>query len=242
MEHHMFRLYHAVIFALLLVTPAAGAIVIESKSTGTTSNGTSVTVTKPSGLADNDVLLAFVSKDDDVDMTPPGSWIEITNAGTLAGNDMRLAVYYKVIPDAASEGFSYIWSGDRELWRVLILRLSGVDNDTPLDVAASHENYENDTSPLSTEVTTATDGALVFAVAYTDTFSNGITGPSGTTLVNSYDDANTLEIRHFTQATAGDTGDKEWTGVTSSAESHVVLVAIRPFVESGGGGRTRRVF
>jgi len=242
MGDHMCRIYHALILALALASPALGAIVIETTSTNFESNSTSIEVDRPAFVEAEDVLLAFIGKDDDPAITPPSGWTEITSVGTTTGNDMRLAVYYKVIPTTSGEPFSYTWSGDREAWRVLIIRLSGVDNDTPLDVAASHDTYANDASPLSTEVTTVTDNALVFAVIYTDTFSLTMAGPGGTTLVDTFDDANTLEIRRFTQATAGDTGDKEWTGVQSAAESHVVQAAIRPVVEGGGGGRTRRRF
>src|SRR5690349_15475831 len=86
------------------------ALAFRSKSTA--ANGaapTSLNVTKPSGVVDGDLLIAFVTiAGDQTISSVPSGWTTVgsTTTGTATG-DCTQAVYAKI---AASEGSSYTWS------------------------------------------------------------------------------------------------------------------------------------
>jgi hypothetical protein len=209
------------------------AISLIDATTATVANDTSITIAKPTGVANGDILVVFLFKDDDPAVSDPsGSWVVVDANGTTTGNDIGSHIAYKIITDAGSEGSDYTWTGDREAWVGWLLCLRGVDNDTPEDVANSYNFNENDTSPLSSGVTTVTDGAECFVFCGTDLQSNSLTVPSGTTDVESSTPVEATGISsglaYFTQASYGATGDKEWTNVASGAESHTYMVAFRP--------------
>lgn len=73
--------------------------------TTTTTNGTTVTITKPTGTINNDTMVAVLSGYNPVTLTAPSGWLLIANTNDAAG--LYSWVYQK---KAASEGASYVWT------------------------------------------------------------------------------------------------------------------------------------
>lgn len=104
--------------------------------------GSTDTVSKPSGVADGDLLLAFLSMENshlDVPPTPPAGWTVLYNP-TFATDSMWVQVAYKV---AASEGSSYTWthggSADFDIFMVAY-RGTGLS----IDVSAKADKLSDD--------------------------------------------------------------------------------------------------
>lgn len=71
-------------------------------------DATSVTVTKPTGTADGDLMIAIISGYDAVSMTGvPSGWSVLGLSPTTSGTNLENRFYYKV---ASGEGANYTWT------------------------------------------------------------------------------------------------------------------------------------
>jgi hypothetical protein len=190
-------------------------------------NVTTLTVTKPAGVIDGDIMVAAIGIDGGSGVsitTPPAGWTlaRRTDNGTAIG----LAVYYKV---AASEGASYDWV---------------------FDTKAKHSGgicayYDNDAAPFDQENGQATASSTDHAApTITPTVSN-------TMLVASYvigalqtwtaDAAMTERVDESSASTGLMMSDELWvsgatgtrTGVASGAAVGVThMLSLKPLVST----------
>ena len=136
-------------------------------------NVTSFEMTKPTGVASGDLMIAIIAKDDDDAITGvPEGWndLQLTAAGTAA----RFNAYYKVA--GGSEPSSYTWTGDSERYFGVILRLVGIR--TPeIDISAIVEG--NDLTPIAPSVDTVWPNALIIQAFGADDDDVPYTTPAG---------------------------------------------------------------
>jgi hypothetical protein len=131
----------------------------------TTAN--SVTINKPTGTVDGDVMLAVflhATGTSDVSLTAPAGWTMIGSAGV--NGDLNGKAWYKV---AASEGANYTFTSTTSNDGVIMIAsYSGVDNTTPINTSA--QNYPSATSATcSIAVTTTTANCMLVMFAIADT-------------------------------------------------------------------------
>ena len=89
--------------------------------------GTSITIPIPTGWSAGDLLIAYVTKDDDNNTTPPVGWTELHDIpGSTA---MNLWVGWRIAVLGDTE---WTWSGDSEDYYGVILRYTGHDPDYPI--------------------------------------------------------------------------------------------------------------
>lgn len=127
---------------------------------GNAASGTSLTVNKPTGTVNNDVMVAFIYCSPpaaEPAITPPTGW---TLLGTCGDTDGVLHVYYRV---AASEGASYVWSWASSTgpfcgW---ISSYSGADTGNPVDVQSVAAAAAGASHTTSTIITSAADRCVV---------------------------------------------------------------------------------
>lgn len=148
------------------------APVWESADTKTaTGNSASLTVDKPSNLADNDVVVLGVEQRDrgsDPALAPPSGFTE--EYEIRYANNVDVAMAYKVITDAASEPASYTYtSGEEENWTAAAGRVSGADTTDPTDVSGTDTGDSSD--PVAPSITTTIADTLLLAQAGTDSQS-----------------------------------------------------------------------
>jgi len=207
------------------------AIVLES-SAKATANASSVTVSKPTGTAEGDLLVAFLgirASKSSANITLPSGFTEASIEG---GQNPTLQVSYKVA--GASEGADYTFTLNSSANHgVILARFSGVNTSSPSDATATTGTAgypPGSTSPTLSAITTSTDGAFVLA-AYVLNLSGStytITAPSGMTEIDASEDGTVnLEASYVSQATAGSSGDKTAT-VESAAGWAGILWAIEP--------------
>jgi hypothetical protein len=203
------------------------AIVAETSATGTQGWGTTLTINKPTGTVDGDVMVAFM-QDVPAATTAPAGW---TLVGTANGAYLYQRLYYKV---AASEGASYAWSWSGDGYAAGgIVRYSGVDTTTVEDVAES-TNTGASAAPRGLSITTATDGAMVILCVGWNNNGYTHTAPTGMTEVW---ESTRVAFSDVIQATAGATGNKDAT-LSTSNDWGTIMWALRP---ASGGGATNLV-
>jgi len=207
------------------------------------SGGSPSSVAKYSGLEDGDVLLAFWSGFETTSSTWDASWIVVDAHGSATGApDRSCKILQKVVTDAASEPSTYepsSVSGSGAYGNTLtVVTIRDIDNTTPIDAFNTLENDIDAASPVCPSLTTATDGATVFAYAMTST-SNAVPGyvsndNGGTLVADSHRDNGNFDVSHmivsFVQGTAGATGDTTFTTAAAGSgwDWATTHVAVRP--------------
>ena len=199
---------------------------------------TSFTVTKPFGLAVDDLLLLVCAKDDDPIIDLPAGWTRAT--ASTAGVDYGTDVLYKIADSGDVAATNFTFTGDSEEYCGRLYRISNVDTTTPIDVQDATGNTGTSTSPIANEVTTVTNDALVFAYAGMDERDQPYT----------LDTAGWREdFNSISSATAGSCGIVIGTKVLTTAAVTgncafttnasdgwaACQFAIRPIVEAAGG-------
>ena len=201
-----------------------------------TGSSTTPTLTKPSGVADGDLLLAVfaVKAGVTVDAVPTG-WTAFIPGGTVQNPAVNytLAAYYKV---ASSEGAGpYTWTvSSSAAWRGAIMRYSGVDTSTPVDVTANEYSGASASAHTVPQLTGTTAGCMLVAACGNQStgYTISLTGEPVTELWESVD-GNITNFADGLDADGGNTGSVTFDFTTSTAAAGF-LGALRP----GGGDTT----
>lgn len=215
-----------------ILPPRAGAPtppVVRSFTNTNYTSETNTTLAAPTGLADGDILLAFlfVGSGSGVDVTPPagftaltGSPVEVVDGGGFTG---RSSVFWK---RASAEAGSYTFTHNAASSQGILFAISGaLASDDPIDASSHNSGTGSAESALS--ITTTVDNDLVFWLAHDWEGNGGLTPPTGFTEV-----LDTLMYAAYkTQAAAGATGVVSMTGGSAPNEPWTAwLVAIKPIV------------
>jgi hypothetical protein len=210
-----------------------------------TSSPPSITISKPTGTVDGDVMFAVFAADELLSVSLTG-WTSVTSVDAT-DSGQRLVVLRKV---AASEGANYEFttSGSFSI-AAAILSYSGVDNTTPVDVSGTNRSG-NDTeaapqSPVAPTITTTVADTMLLYIATVDlvdvTAGSSWAPPSGyTERVDTIDTSFIcpLTVAEKAQAATGATGTASGTCTTSpsrNGESMAIHLAIKP---AGGSSST----
>jgi RHS repeat-associated protein len=235
------------LLALLLSTASAqGQIAFRAASSATasgitpafraaasaTTTGATLTITKPSGTATNDVLVASIAvTPSTATITPPSGWTlvrRLDNAGPTANS---LAVYYKAA--AASEPASYAWGVSGSSFTVGgIQGFTGIDTASPLDIENGQSTPSGTTHATPSITTSVANAMLVASHAFAS--SQSWTPPSGMT--ESFDQRSgannatglSIEGSRVLLAVAGASGTKTATAAGSADAGNAHLLALRP--------------
>lgn len=188
------------------------AVVHQSSATAN-ATGTTFTITKPTGVASGDFLLAWLVSSATTPTAPAG-W-------TLAASDGNGGqLYYKIAGGA--EPASYSWtSGTSQTWTGGISRYTGVDATTPLDAAVQTSSFTLTTA----SVTTGSANALIVAGLWTT--AGTTTPPAGMTEAWERAPGNfDVETAYVIQPSAGASGTKTFTQSSGSAAG-LFITALR---------------
>ena len=213
-------------------TGGGGGIAVQGTPavTESTASGTTFDANYPTGIQANELLLAFLTYNDDIPPTAvPSGW---TQAETFdAGASLVGGCYYKVATGSESGTVTFTSASTATSWSAHIIRLSGVDTTTPLDtttVKAVSGSALTITKPTQTTVTN--NAWVVAGVCIASVSSRDISDEAGWTAIS-----NTTGIgrrcRVFYQAypTAGATGTTVFDGTgATNLEMAVSAVALRP--------------
>jgi len=196
---------------------------------------TSVTVSKPTGTVEGDVMIAALGWDANGSITAPSGWTLIRS--TLYDVDNNVAAWYKVA--GASEPADYTWSQPgNDDFSVGIATYYNVNTGNPINIENAQTNTTSSNVVAPSITTTAANTMLVFIGSIDhNNVGNTWTPPSGMT--ERVDQTNTwtsIEIADVVQASAGSTGTK--TAVTTDTRANVGhLIALNPVPSTTVPGR-----
>lgn len=155
------------------------AIVIESSASADWSgvdNNNTKTITKPTGLAVGDLMLAVIGMVDEdstpLACTPPGSWTtffnDVGNTASGSNGSLKILCFYKVADsgDAAASNFSFTnTSGEGAGMAGIIYRITGSGNGASMQYAYDDDNSGGGTTETFTNTLTPAfaNGYLFFA-------------------------------------------------------------------------------
>jgi hypothetical protein len=155
------------------ITPAFRA------AASATTTGATLTITKPSGTAVNDVLVASVAvTPSTAAIMPPSGWTLVRRMNNTGPTSNSLAVYYKAA--GSSEPASYAWSVGGSSFTVGgIQGFTGIDTASPLDIENGQSIASGTTHAAPSITTTVANAMLVASHAFAS--SQSWTPPSGMT-------------------------------------------------------------
>jgi MSHA biogenesis protein MshQ len=137
---------------------------VRASSSATIDQGTSLTVARPPGTAEGDLLLALVSHQlgRHRSLAPPTGWTAVPNADRADGNNARIHGWYKL--SGPNEPASYTFTltgGSGQDIAGGILAVSGASSASPINASGSQRNTTLSTSVTGPSITTSTGGTLL---------------------------------------------------------------------------------
>ncbi len=146
--------------------------ILESYTRLETGSVTSITISVPTGTAENDVLFAAVATDGDVVVSPDaGGWTQEINAAN--GTELNLDVWWRVATASEPSSYSFSWSGN-ETSCGSMYRFSNIDTTTPVTGKVADGDS---TSVITCPSTTSGGGKWTLRLAAAD--DNDITTDTG---------------------------------------------------------------
>ncbi len=127
-----------------------------------TANSTTITITKPTGTVDGELLVAGIGSatvSAAESLTAPSGWTLILQTNNVNALGSNLLTYYKF---ASSEGADYTWTGGISAAHIgWIMRISGIDPTTPINVSVQATGSATD--PVAPTMTTTVVNCLKIA-------------------------------------------------------------------------------
>ena len=198
-------------------------ILFRSSSFAANPVATSLTIPKPAGVADGDVMVAVVDVKVAPTVTKPAGWNLLST--TPNGTNFRQLVYTKTV--TGGEPASYQWTfNERRAASGGIVAYSGVDAADPVETfTAGSASSASITAPSAT---TANDGAMVVG-AFSIANASAIAPPAGMTERGEIASKTKVktEVADYVQTPAGATGAK--TATAGAATANIgQLIVLRP--------------
>src|SRR5829696_4951601 len=190
------------------------AVSHRNTQTGSATGATSVSVTKPTGVQANDLLVAHVMVTGNVTATIAGSgWTAVTS-GTAA-NTVTQASFYKIAGGSEPASYSFTWTGSQAA-AAIVTAYYGVKSSSPFDLSSAIASTNNTTSVTAGTLTTTANDDIVLAFfgsasnsTYTPPASWNERGDVGTTGISASTDDQI-------NVTAGATGNAVATSTVSA--------------------------
>lgn len=205
-------------------------------TTATVTNGGTVTLNMPTGVAENDVVVIFAGGSNSPGSTP-STWTEIE-----INEDVNTVLAYKVMGASPDSNVSF-WDtgGTSDSGAALAMAFRGVDTANVLDVAVVSGTTGSSDPPAI--VPTSNDTCIcVFGTDYRadpgDSSPGSITNylPSPTTVASANDNADTVVAGAY-RILSGGAGASEnpgnWSTWSITGDAYAVTIALRPLVATG---------
>ena len=205
------------------------AITFRNAQKASVGSGTTLTITKPTGCVDNDLLVAVIFMASAEVISAPAGWTSIRDT-TQPSSSNHVNTFYKV---ASGEGASFAFTVGTNPFNTfcgIVACFTGTDTATPLDVESGAGNASSANVCAPAVVTTQANDLLVFG-GLVLAFGGTMTPPSGMTEPTNGEQVSgsvVLELAYLLDAgAAGSTGDKTATGSGASTNvGHLVAFKI----------------
>ena len=194
--------------------PSGGAGVVTAGSStvaGSSAAVTAVSVERPAGVLDGDVLITQITTDNGPSVgAAPAGWSPVVSPLSTYG--ARVFVYFHVVAEAAAEPSSYSWQlSSAQKWNAVVGAFHGVDAAAPFDGEGSTSAvWTSRTTVPVPGVTTSTAGAMLVGGVGVNSGSVGVTEPGGWTEAAEATGVQVSELAFVSRPTVGPTGDAVW--------------------------------
>ena len=159
------------------------AIVVESTTTNTVTGASSVTITKPTGLTEGDLMVAVLSmySNTSTDVINTASGWTLAHLQSRAGGEVGVQYKYATADDVSASNFTFTATDVTVIFGGAILRVSGAAGSSPVFFADGAEDLINDVSTFSLPISfTPTFDGCLFVMGFT------LFGDAGTGSVSNY--------------------------------------------------------
>lgn len=182
-------------------------------------------VTKPTGMADGDVMLCLAFNGSNVSTTMPAGWVQInSDFTTIVGGNASFALFYKVVTNAAGEPADYTVSfSSAGAAGAVIVAYRGVDTNNPIGISNFTETSAiNVTAP---SITTVRDNSMIVCLFGSES-SVALGDPAGLTLRHETAAAASpmLQVGDVIQTAAGATSSYAASGSNSYNVGYTVAL------------------
>ncbi|NKB35815.1 MAG: DNRLRE domain-containing protein [Gammaproteobacteria bacterium] len=211
---------------------SASGVVFESFSDNTLgSNGTSLTIDKPSGTQAMELLIAFVVTDGNTAsaLADQAGWEKIEVLDESAA--ITFGSWWKLAGSSEPASYTFSWSGSQEAYG-MVMRFSGHDSSDPLNKFEKATGTSS--QPLSPEITTDVANTLILRLGGfdDDDINSGSTGLSAHTdidMAESRSGTGTVSggAGYTTQSESGDSGIENFS-LTASEQYITFTIGIAP--------------
>lgn len=203
-----------------------------------TASAANLTLSKPSGAVEGDLLVAFIASTAPPTGTPTG-WTRLT---VVSGSQRWSALFYKRMTKQDESASGWTWTSTADDTAGWLAAISGASMVKPIDVENAQNNAASSTSVTAPSVTTTVADALIVC-GFMSTSGGTWTPPSGMTERADVQNgtALTIEYADVVQASAGATGTKVATLSAADTDTHGHILAIVPAVTPASGTYVRSI-
>ena len=211
---------------------AAGVTPAFRAAASATTTGATLTITKPTGTAANDVLIASIAvTPSTATITPPSGWTLVRRTDNAGPTSNSLAVYSKVA--GGSEPASYAWTLSGSSFTTGgVQAFTGINTTTPIDVE-NGQTTASATTHATPSITTSTANSIIVT---SHAFASGATWTPPSGMTEGFDKANAnnnatgmaVEGNWLLQAVAGATGVKTATASSNADAGNTHILALKP--------------
>lgn len=188
--------------------------------------GTTLTINKPSGTVEGDLMVAIVDINGNITFSAePSGWTrkQLDTVSTLG----TFAIYYKVAGASEGSSYSWTWTGTQR-YGGAIATFSGSFAADPQEGAFNFQ--EDNTSAIVTSITTTNDNAMVIYLSGYDQAAGGTWSQATSTFTNATanDASVNVYIGYKLFPTAGATGSADYSvsgGASAGADKASYLWA-----------------
>lgn len=145
------------------------AVAVSSQSSTNFADSTTLTITKPTGVVDNDLLVAIIYGGGLAEINSvPSGWTLIQQQTT--SNALELSTYYKV---ASSEGASWQWGFDASGQVAgVVLRITGHNTLVNIETSAKSSQSNDETPSFTNSVTPSQANSLIIFASGAEQFTD----------------------------------------------------------------------
>jgi hypothetical protein len=193
-------------------TPGSAASITFRAFSSTNVSGKTLTILRPTGVVQNDVMVAAIYWDNSRQptITAPAGWVAIRRDGSTTNEEV--ALYYRVA--TAVEPASYSWTASRSIgFTGIIAAYAGASTTNPID--AQFGLTGNTASPVAPSVTAAGVNDLLITVWSAWNNNVTITPPVGMTSRAQFTASDPIDLADTPLADTGATGTQTATASTS---------------------------
>ena len=210
--------------------------IVQTHTVGSNTDDTqNVTVNKPSGTVEGDLMLALLVKDGTETWNVLSGWTAVID-NIIENGRASVRVLRKTAGASEGSDYTFTWTGVNQRSHGTILRITGFNSGSPIDVTGT--NTGTTISPTAPDVTTTVNDTLIVRYFGSNGLSQVDTGyPASHTGVFSGPDNGGGTGRvgagaaHEDLATAGMPGTGVFT-LSGSEEWSATTVAIEPLSQS----------